>query len=25
MSGDYDNLIRTVMRWVSTDGEGDDE
>ena len=25
MSGDYDNLLRTVMRWVSTDGEGDDE
>ncbi len=26
MSGDYDNLLRTVMEWVNTDGdEGEDD
>jgi len=25
MSGDYDNLLRTVMAWVNTDGDEEDE
>ena len=24
-SGDYDHLLRTVMRWVSVDSEDDDD
>jgi hypothetical protein len=25
VSGDYDHLLRTVMRWVTVDDEGDED